>query len=554
MIRAATIAALCLITACTSGGLQDPTTSLAETPTTSARDAGDSEQATNTGVICWTAEPESGEGEIEFVEVGDQLGLVEPLTGIYGHAAIWTDSNGDNVEDLFVGTFADRDIDRYQHRGADGPSPDRMMTQDDGFTLLSGFPEMYSRTSGGASADLDGDGDLDLVVSRNYRDRVADRPATEVLRNDGGSYTRLSDTGLPEQIGGRSVAIFDYNLDGRLDLFITEDRWSGGSSVLLENQGNLEFVDVTSSAGLPTDIHGLGVTATDFTNDGLPDLFIGGSNRLFVSSEGGFTEAGSDVFQWEVYGNEDDVAGVSTADLNRDGWLDLAVGHHYNSTVDFGEKVPVRIYLNRGVGDDGLPIFEDVTEDTGLPGLATKAPHVELNDFDNDGWPDLLTSASAANGNAAAVFRHEGLSGDVPQFSSPSGLGSAKYWVAAPTADFDRDGRLDFFLVEWEPALPSLLMRNATDTGNWLQVSVGEEHGFGLGWRVEVRDGDSLVGAREVTVTQGYSAGVSPVAHFGLGELDEASVVLIPPGDASERIPLGDIDANQHIRYPDGCG
>ena len=296
------------------------------------------------------------------------------------------------------------------------------------------------------------------------------------------------------------------------------------------------------------------MAAADFNNDRLLDLFVSGSNRMFVANEGGtFTEMAGDVFAWEIHGEEDDVAGVSVADIDRDGWMDLAVGHHYNSTVDSGTRVPVRVYLNRGNNEDGFPRFEDITTEAGLPGLETKGPHVELNDFDNDGWPDLLVSASAAEGSAPAVFRHSGLENGVPRFETPEGLGSAQYWVAAPTADFNRDGRLDVFLVEWEPALPSLLLRNETQSGNWLQVSVGPEHGFGIGWRVSVFDGDALIGSREITVTQGYSAGVSPVAHFGAGETATLRVTLEPPG-SSEVFTLDDIAVNQHLRYPAGCG
>lgn len=248
------------------------------------------------------------------------------------------------------------------------------------------------------------------------------------------------------------------------------------------------------------------------------------------------------------------MAGASVADLNRDGWLDLVVGHHYNSTIDFGRRVPVRIYLNRGPDRAGHTQFEDVTSQTGLPGLSAKAPHVELNDFDNDGWPDLLTSASAENGSMAALFRHEGLQGGVPVFSSPSGLGDAQYWVASPAADYDRDGRLDVFLLEWEPALPSLLTRNTSQSGNWLEVSVGRDLGFGLGWRVEVYAGNEPIGARDITVTQGYSAGVSPIAHFGVGEIDEVRVALTPSGMSDGPIVLDGVSVNQHLRYPAGCG
>jgi hypothetical protein len=148
---------------------------------------------------------------------------------------------------------------------------------------------------------------------------------------------------------------------------------------------------------------------------------------------------------------------------------------------------------------------------------------------------------------------HQGLDGDVPRFSTPDGLGDPQYWVAAPAADYDRDGRLDVFLLEWEPALPSLMLRNDTATGNWLQVSVDGAEGFGIGWRVDVLDGDTIVGAREITVTQGYSAGVLPIAHFGLGELTEVDVLLTPPGGADPVLVEG-VSVNQHIRWPGGCG
>ena len=70
---------------------------------------------------------------------------------------------------------------------------------------------------------------------------------------------------------------------------------------------------------------GLGVAVADFDRDGLSDIFVSGSNRLFMSDgPGSFVEAGSSVFEWELYGDEDDVAGATVADVNRDGLLDLS--------------------------------------------------------------------------------------------------------------------------------------------------------------------------------------------------------------------------------------
>lgn len=536
--------ALTMLAACTTAVEPSETTSeTAANGTTAATTEGGANELA--GLSCWSSDVDGSPGQVAFDDVTDELNLVDPLKGMHGHAAIWTDADGDDRPDLYVGTFADREDEIYQQRGAEGAGPDRLMVQgNDGFTMDESLPEAFSRSSGGATADLDNDGDLDLVVSRNIKDSSLGQAPTTILENTGGEYS-IAGGGIPEELGGRSVGVLDFDGDGLFDLFIVEDRFTGGSSVLLRNEGDLNWSDANTSAGLPDDVHGLGLVVGDFDNDGHQDLFVSGSNRLFLADgPGRFEEADSSVFQWETYGNEDDVAGASAADVNRDGLLDLAIGHHYNSTLDFGEQVPVRLYLNRGGGE-----FEDVTEAAGLTPLPTKAPHVELNDFDNDGWPDLLTSASAGDG--PALFMHKGLQDGVPTFATPEGLGDPQYWVAAPTSDYNRDGRLDVFLVEWEPALPSLLLQNATDVGNWIQVSVDGENGFGIGWRVEVRDGEELLGARDITVTQGYSAGVLPVAHFGLGDLHEVEVTLTPPGQ--DPIALGEVAANQHIRWP-GCG
>jgi hypothetical protein len=534
-------AAVLFLAACTASGTVGPVSTQPDA-TAAIAEPGDEP----TSLTCWTAPAQGVGGSFAFADVTEAVGLVEPLTGMHGHAAIWTDVDGDDLPDLYFGTFADRPPEIYRERGADGPSPDRLLlSSGDVFAVDSSFPGEFSRSSGGVSVDLDEDGDLDVVVSRNIKDPDQGQPPTRIFENEGGSLT-LVDSGITGQLGGRSVGVLDYDGDGRLDLFIAEDRWAGGNSVLLHNEGGFQFTDVTAAAGISADVHGLGVAVADFDMDGQADIFVAGSNRLFMSDgPGRFVEGPSDGFTWETFGDEDDVAGASVADVNRDGLLDLALGHHYNSTVDRGTTVAVRLYLNEGDGE-----WRDVTEEAGLIPLPTKAPHVELNDFDNDGWPDLLASAPAGQG--PVVYRHTGLDGAVPRFETPNGVGDDLYWVAAPSTDYDRDGRLDVFLVEWEPALPSLLLRNETQSGNWLEVSVDQPGSHGIGWRVEVHDGDELIGAREITVTQGYSAGVLPIAHFGLGDLETVEVTLVPPGE--DPIGVGEVAANQHIRWPDGCG
>ncbi len=387
----------------------------------------------------------------------DDVGLVEPLVGIRGHAVAVADVNGDGWDDIFVGTFADRPPESYAVRGADGPAPDRLVLGGpDGYRLDPDFPGRLSRSAGAVFADLDGDDDPDLVVSRNVR---GDAYGTEVLRNEGGRFEPARV--LDDERGGRAVGTLDYDGDGLLDLFLVEDRWSGSSSALFRNDGGLRFTEQTRAAGLPDDVFGLGLGVADLDGNGADDLVVGGSNRIFLGDGAGrFTESQAADLEWETFGPEDDVAHVAIGDLNGDDLPDVVLGQHYNSTLDFDERVPVRLYLNEGTGDRGVRL-RDVTDAAGLVGLPTKAPKVLLVDLDGDGRLDLVTTASAGGGAVPAVFSNQGVVDGVPRFAAPDGLGDAQYWIDAAVVDADRDGDDDLFLVEWEPSIGSVLFRNA---------------------------------------------------------------------------------------------
>src|SRR5262249_33867874 len=153
---------------------------------------------------------------------------------------------------------------------------------------------------------------------------------------------------------------------------------------------NYRFENVAKAAGLPVGLGGLGVAVADVNNDGWPDIFLtsgNGDHRLLLNDgKGGFREAPGtrDVFRWKSASPNDPPAGVCIADVNRDGLLDIVIGHHFKHP--WQSPAPIRLYLNRGI-KNGVPKFEDVTEAAGLKPLAMKAPHVEIQDFDNDGWP-----------------------------------------------------------------------------------------------------------------------------------------------------------------------
>lgn len=509
-------------------------------------------------LVCWSAPVTPAAGDLEFEDVTAEMGVLDPLLGMHAHAMAWGDVDGDGWDDLFVGSFADRPAADYALRGAGGPSPDRLLRGGpDGFRLDDSFPGELARTSGAAFADLDGDGDVDLVLARAHRPRAPVATDTVVMENVDGTFQpgRV----LLSEFGGRSIGVLDYDGDAAYDLFIVEDRWSGGSSRLLHNDGGLRFSDATSDAGLPADIAGLGVNVTDLTGDGDADIFVAGSNRLFVDDGGGrFVEADSTVFAWDLPGPEDDPAGVTAADLTRDGLPELIIGQHFNSAFEGGAPQPVRLYLNRGTGDDGLPVFEDITEEAGLVPLPTKSPGVDIVDLDNDGWPDIITTAAVGDGTQPAVFHHTGVVDGIPRFEAPTGLGISQYWVTGAATDVDHDGRTDLMLIEWEPALASPLLRNVTAGGHWLAVDVASAGGTALGAVVEVYQAGQigspggLLGAGQMTATSSYGAGRPTAVRFGLGEEAEVDVrIRFADGTGTD---LAGVAADAYIRVPEGCG
>lgn len=503
--------------------------------------------------VCWEA-PAGGSGRMAFEDRTDELGLTSPLAGMMAHALAAGDVNNDGYADLFVGTFADRPVDEYAGRGASGPAPDRLLLGSPaGYTIDETFPEMRGRTSGAVFADLDGDGDLDLVIARNPRTGERQSAASVVLRNNNGRFTEAFV--LDTERGFRSIGVADFDGDERLDLFVVEDRWSGGSSVLYRNEGDLRFVDATAEFGLPSDIHGLGVSTTDLNGDGWADLFVSGSNRLFVGGEGGFREDRGSDFGWETYGNEDDPAGVVARDLDGDGRPELVIGQHYNSTLDDGQRVPIRVYANRG---DGAAVrFVDVTEASGLVGLPTKSPHVEVADLDADGRPDLVTTA-AGSGTGPVVFRNVTRAGGELRFEASAAPGGDQYWVTGAVVDADHDGALDVLLAEWFPDKPSLLLSATGERGHWLAIELGAAGTAGVGAVVSVYeaghagDPERLLGRTEISAQTGYGAGAEPVARFGLGEVSTVDVEIRRPR-AEDVATLRYVAADRWIRVGASC-
>ena len=514
-----------------------------------------------------------------FRDATAESGLLPDVGAIRGHAAGWGDIDGDGWKDLYVATFHNQ-----------GSKPNQLFRNRKGKFERDGQEALRISTRATASlfADLDNDGDLDLYVTSmpTVMDGKTIVPCT-LFRNDGGgTFTDVSkgNGACPSDLAGRSAAVLDADGDGLLDLLVGDDPFPGykgrKSSRLFRNKGGLQFEDASESSGLPSGIPGLGVAAGDVNNDGWPDFFLSardGGNRLFLNDgKGKFREApGSrETFAWTFGEGDDSTAGVCIADVNRDGLLDIVVGHHFKRP--WLKPVAVRLYLNRGI-KDGSPAFEDVTEAAGLVALPLKAPHVEIQDFDNDGWPDLYVSiVKFADGKPyPVIFRNLGVEGGIPRFRTdalavndfPTAEDRAitragpffdkvnrdrkiMYAAPGPSADFDNDGRLDLFLASWWPETPSLLLRNETPGGHWLQVDLecdGKVNRTGIGARITVRRGDVLLGCREVQSGYGYASGQPATVHFGLGKEETVDVQIdLPHGGPSVRVK--DVKADQLVK------
>jgi len=442
--RVVGLALALLVVACSPETSSDPTSAGSETgngnetpvtgsPATAGGGEGD--------LTCWSAPTAGNAGPIRFEDRTEALSLVEPLLGLHGHAAAFGDVNEDGVPDLVVGTFGDREAEVYQERGSDGPAPDRLLISDPELTLDPEWSDELGRTSGAVFADFDNDRDDDLLLVRHAGRDGAFPVPTRLYENVDGALIALSEP-LPADFRGRTPAVADYDGDGLLDMYVSEDNSGETGGLLLRNEGGLEFTDVTEGSGLEG-VLALSAVAGDLNNDMIPDLAT--STAVFVNrGDLQFEEVTPDDFGAVPIGEEDDAAGVALGDLNQDGFTDIVVGQHFRATVEFDSEVPVRVFLGRG-GD--APEFEDVTDAAGVAALPTLAPHVDIADIDNDGWPDIVTSASAEDGSSPAVYRNMGAA-DL-SFEVPAGLGSDQYWVGAPVVDLDRDGRLDLFAVEW---------------------------------------------------------------------------------------------------------
>jgi hypothetical protein len=270
------------------------------------------------------------------------------------------------------------------------------------------------------------------------------------------------------------AAVFDYNNDGRPDLYfvngarIPDLRKAGPEyyNRLYRNNGDGTFTDVTEQAGVKGDGYSMGVAAGDYDNDGWEDLYVVGVNRntLFHNNgDGTFTDltdkAGLTLLDSKGYKPWSICAGWF--DYDNDGWLDLFVVNYCDWGLDkdpyCGSSRGARVYCHPSKfaplpnalyhnNRDGT--FTDVSTASGIGKFLGKGMGVAFADYDDDGYTDVFVANDTTrnflfHNNRDRTFSEVGLQTGV----AFNGDGAALSYMGADFRDVDNDGRPDLFVT-----------------------------------------------------------------------------------------------------------
>jgi hypothetical protein len=403
-------------------------------------------------------------------------------------------------------------------------------------------------THGVAAADFDGDGDTDLFVA-GLRENI-------LYRNEGdGHFTDVTAAaGLARRdpkygtLWSVAAAFFDYDRDGRLDLFVSNycvwdpktepacgpqgkrdychpRHYEGLPNSLFHNNGDGTFTDVSAASGIRAHIgKGMGLGVADFDDDGWIDIYVANDTlpgfHFRNLGDGRFAEIGIEAGDaYTYYGAAVSGMGVDARDVDNDGRPDVFVAALLNESMPF--------YLNRGNN-----MFEEMTAPSGLARITRLKTgwSTGVYDLNNDGWKDIFV----ASGD---VMDPRGSLGEkVPQPNTVLvNLGQGRFENASETAgeefrrrravhrgaafgDIDQDGRVDAVVTALEGATE--LWRNVSPAANhWLRILAiganGNRDAIGTKTSVTTASGTQY---NHVNTAVGYGCASERHVHFGLGK------------------------------------
>jgi tetratricopeptide (TPR) repeat protein len=422
--------------------------------------------------VQWAREYREYEGPV-FTDVTDLLG---PDSLLHGSRLSWCDWNCDGLPDLFAGHSLFQNV---------GGSSFRDVTSEAGLDSCRG--------NGGIWGDINRDGIPDIVTSGNPVQVFINRNGTleDVTESIGVSKTESSVEG---------VALLDWNADGWLDIYLASYEEAGSPGSGTTDAFYLGSEDGFSKAGdsvgmvpfLEEHLCGRGVSPCDFDLDGDMDIFVSNyrlqENFLWENEEGTAINsalqrgnAGTDIDGW--WGH---TIGSAWGDYDNDGDWDL-----FSANLAHPRYIPFSDRSMLYENTDGS--FNDVRIRSGIKFEETHSNPV-WGDFNNDGWLDLfITSVYPDRRSFLYMNLGDGRFEDVTWLS---GTRIFNGWGAS-AADFNLDGRLDLAVGSGDG--PTLL-KNISTGGNWILVEVNppeEVNPSGIGCSVRLEQ-DGLTMIRQV--------------------------------------------------------
>lgn len=528
------------------------------------------------------------------------------------------DINNDGLMDIyFTGNLVDNQL--YLNKGN---------WQFEDITVKAGVacPGVWS--SGATFADVNGDGLLDLYVCKSGKPGGDNRYNELFINNGDLTFTEKSkEFGLDITGLSTHAAFFDYDKDGDLDCYVLTNSLksiggfdlvkgqreipdeNGGGNKLLRNDNGV-YVDVTLESGIYASAigFGLGITLSDFNNDGWTDLFISNDfferDYLYINQKGErFKESLEQYFNSISMGS----MGADAADLDNDSEPDLFVTEMLPSNVQRKRTKAVyenwdKYQLNVRQGyfhqyprnvlqqkiNDSLFVevgrYSDVSAtDWSWGALIFDANNDGLRDIfvANGIYKDLLDRDYLTyTANDQQIRNHLKEKGNVikdlidampsqavpnqmfenkGQFnfanvSSDWGLGEPSFSNGSAYGDLDNDGDLD--LVINNVNMPAFVYRNNIDTATNRSVRIslqGERNNrFGIGASVKLFQNGQMLSAENYPF-KGFQSTVEPIIHFGVGDA-QAVDSLVVIWESGKINTITSVPTNQTIRVSEATG
>jgi hypothetical protein len=331
-----------------------------------------------------------GDGDLDFFNTGDQGG-----DGFQGIAELYTNDGSGNFTIVsgspFPGVesasaaFADLDGDGDQDLiltgSIDGGRIANMYTNDGSgnFTLVADTPFLDVSVGDVVISDLDGDTDLDVIIS-GYNTAAAARISV-VYKNDGlGTFTIFTASPAFAPANEGDVDVADVDGDGDVDLIVTGDDGPGELTKLFINDGTGVFSEDTTASALFTDLRDSDVDFADIDGDGDQDLLISGRFGSGDREASLYTNNGAGVFSLVTgtpfFGGN--AGTVDFFDADNDGDQDVLISGYENTE---GNRF-TRLYSNNGSG-----VFTEKTSET-ITGINNA--DIAIGDVDGNGTKDII--------------------------------------------------------------------------------------------------------------------------------------------------------------------